>query len=46
MGYQADKFRFLNAVTGGASDAGSQALNAVIYGGDRWVAPHEQQDQP
>lgn len=36
MGYQAEKARFLQAVTGGAADAKSaDELNAVIYGGDR-----------
>ncbi len=35
-GYQAEKARFLKAVTGGAADAKrSNKLNAVIYGGDR-----------
>ncbi|KAL4423479.1 hypothetical protein ABPG77_003612 [Micractinium sp. CCAP 211/92] len=34
-GYQAEKARFLKAVTGGAADAKrSNKLNAVIYGGD------------
>lgn len=37
MGYQAEKARFLQAVTGGAADAKrASQLNAVIYGGDRW----------
>ncbi|KAL4437159.1 hypothetical protein ABPG75_004298 [Micractinium tetrahymenae] len=35
MGYQAEKARFLQAITGGAADAqSSDELNAVIYGGD------------
>lgn len=36
MGYQAERSRFLEAVSGGATDSGMAAkLNAVVYGGDR-----------
>ena len=38
MGYTAERSRFLEAVSGGAEDAGKTSkLNAVVYGGDRWA---------